>query len=735
MSGPPRHLGPWEILEEIGRGGYGAVYRARHSRTGAPAAVKLVLAGDGATPEEIRRFQREIALARTLDHPGIVKVLDVGDEGTRLWYAMELVEGRPLYRLLAEETLPWRRAVEIARDVADALAHAHARGVLHRDVKPGNILVGRKWGDEDVANGAPRNARSAFLADFGLARLSSSASRLTRTGMALGTPEYMSPEQAQGEREKLGPPTDVWGVGCVLYEMLAGRLPFEGTSAEHTIEAVVLREPVPLRRVRPDAPPALERVVRVCLAKRPSRRYRDAGALRDDLDRVLRGERPQARPPARWGWRVAAAAFVAAVACWAGWLARESGEPELVAEGHGPPGAPSRAESLAGRARALRATDPREAARLLGEALALERDQHECRIERGLLLWAAGDGPGGRAEWQGVPATAAAWSRANFYMAIQALGHPEGFDFDAQLEAIQDGSGRESTIARAILELLHREWASARALLRGLPGWEAAMARGYLETMDPTGDPAAAVREYGVVLAEGLHIPWVHQMRAVCRNRTGDPRGAIEDADETLRVQPASPEALEVRANARGRLGDHVGALEDAEAALKLRPRFPGALLTRGTVRGLSGDLAGALRDFDAALDLDPGFEHALFNRAYAREQSGDLQGSLRDYDALIRVRPDHVDARHNRGSLRARLGDDAGAEEDLEVAHRARPDDPLPLGMLGRVRRARRDWAGAADAFRGFLRLAASDSQRAQVTAWLAECEEKLREERAKGR
>ncbi len=704
MSVRPSRLGPWEILEEIGRGGYGSVYRARHERSGAVAAVKVILAGEGASPEEIRRFQREIALARALDHPGIVRVLDVGDEGTRLWYAMELIEGMPLYRLLAEETLPWRRAVEIARDAADALAHAHARGVLHRDVKPGNILVGRKGADEDVASGAPtRNTRSVFLTDFGLARLSTTASRLTRTGIALGTPEYMSPEQAQGEREKLGPPTDVWGLGCVLYEMLAGRLPFEGTSAEHTIEAVVLREPVPLRRMRPDVPPALERVVRVCLAKRPSRRYRDAGALRDDLDRVLRGERPRARPPTWWRRRLLAGGALSAAAVWGAWGLRTGAGPEPLPPAPGDrgdrPDGRARAVSLASQARSRRTADPRGALGLLGQAIEADPGHASAdawRIERGLLLWAQGEGRLAVAEWRRVPTGSSELQVARLYEGIEALFRFHRVAAIPALRAASGAGGRGARLADAALCLTEKDWISARSLLAGESGWETHVLRGYLEDSDPRGDRLAAIRDYTQALAEGIPLAWVYGNRGVLRQGIGQGREAVEDFETAARLSPSDPRVWLNLGGCRAEQGDPRGALADIERALQLAPGHPAALCNRAAVRMRLGDLTGATADYDVAIRAQPEVAGTWNDRAVARLKNGDLRGALGDLDEAIRLDPQLPRARKHRGEVRATLGDLEGARADHDAAILLAPADPATWMNRGDLRRRGGDLDGA---------------------------------------
>ncbi|MCI0342917.1 MAG: protein kinase, partial [Planctomycetales bacterium] len=228
-------------------------------------------------------------------------------------------------------------------------------------------------GTKDQGRGTAR----AFLTDLGLAKSVATGSKLTRTGQALGTPAYMSPEQARGEVSSLTPATDVWSLGGVLYEMLGGRPPFEGETDAAVVGGVLLEEPPALGRLREDLPRGLDRIVRACLAKDARRRFLGAGALRDDLDRLLRGEHPRARVPGAWRWKVGAGALAAAAAGTALALSQRvpnaPSAPRVPAQtSHADPPAVSPAERLAAKARALRQSDPRRAAEILRESLDLE---------------------------------------------------------------------------------------------------------------------------------------------------------------------------------------------------------------------------------------------------------------------------------------------------------------------------------------------------------------------------
>ncbi len=416
----------------------------------------------------------------------------------------------------------------------------------------------------------------AFLADFGLARTVSTGSKLTRTGVALGTPAYMSPEQARGETASLTPATDVWGLGCVLHEMLAGRPPWEAETTAALVARILLEPAPPVRKARPDVPPGLERVLDACLEKDARRRYAGAGDLRDDLARLLAGEAPLARPQRRVSVAGVAFVLIAGPVAVAALLGGCPGDYAPALPGATTPRPPG--EDLAARARGLRSLDPREAARLLGEALEAEPGRHAWRLERGLLLWAIGDGEGARAAWKSVPSEAPEGPPARLGAALEAI-----FDFEAShadrlrrvaeaLQNLQARSGREARIARAAVESIRGEWDAAREALGGESGWDASLVRAYVESWDPRGDRDDAIREFGLVLEGGIPVAGVHAHRAALRGERGDVRGALEDCDAALRIQPRLGAALSIRAKARWLLGDARGALRDAEEAVALMP-------------------------------------------------------------------------------------------------------------------------------------------------------------------
>ena len=275
----------YELQEVLGRGGMGVVYKARQLRLNRPVALKMLLAGPYARPEELERFLREAEAVASLRHANIVQVYDVGNVVGRPYFTMELVEGGSLAQQLAGAPQPARQAAALVVTIAQAIHAAHQRGIVHRDLKPGNILLS--------ADGTPK------ITDFGLARRLDDGSGLTVSGFPVGTPSYMAPEQARGHKDALGPGADVYALGAILYELLTGRPPFQGETAAETVQQVIFQDPVSPSSLNAKVPRDLETICLKCLHKEAARRYASAAALADDLQRYLYGEAIAARPEGR----------------------------------------------------------------------------------------------------------------------------------------------------------------------------------------------------------------------------------------------------------------------------------------------------------------------------------------------------------------------------------------------------------------------------------------------------
>ncbi len=291
-GGEGKTFGDYELLEEIARGGMGIVYKARQVSLDRIVAVKLLLLGQYASEEFIHRFRIEASAAASLQHPNIVAIHEVGVHQGQHYFAMDFVDGPDLAQIVRNGPLTAKRAAGYVKTIAEAIHFAHTRRILHRDLKPSNVLID--------SNDQPR------VTDFGLAKNLSNESELTLTGQVMGSPGFMPPEQALGDRGKMGPTSDVYSLGAILYHTLTGRAPFVGQSVADTLHQVQHQEPIAPRLLAPGLPVDLETICLKCLQKESARRFASAQELAEELGRFLGGEtirsRPVSAPEKIWRW-------------------------------------------------------------------------------------------------------------------------------------------------------------------------------------------------------------------------------------------------------------------------------------------------------------------------------------------------------------------------------------------------------------------------------------------------
>ena len=592
-------LGPYEVEEEIGRGGAGAVYKARGPR-GELVAVKVLLR---MAPEALHRFDRERRLQGTLgEEAGFVPLLDAGNAGTTRFLVMPFLSGGTLRDRLARGPLPLPEAIELARTLARALARAHSNGIVHRDLKPENVLF---------------DARGrALVADLGLAKYHEgpNASHFSTTGVMVGTVGYMAPEQL-ADGKAAGPRADVFALGAISYEALAGLPPFPGDTAIEIVASMERGTLTPLARVRPEAPPWLVHAVMRSLERDPARRFADAKELLAALDRAA---------PRRRGLGLAAALVTLLVLGAAGVAAstRTSPPPK-------PAPAPASAPPPAAPA-----PDPRQLAQQLitaGTGLAnLGRAGDAAPFfERAIEL-----DPENMSGW---------WNRALFR---SVRGDHEGAARDY-----------ERVVALAPEDLMG--WVNLGAERKALGQGEAALAA-MSRALEIDPDDVLTLRN-----------------RAILRGMGGDEAGAVADFDRAIARAPSDPDLLVERAKAHTNRNDFRAAAADATRALALDPGFAPAHAMRGYARGRLGQLTAALEDLDRALELSPEDPFALQSRGTARAMKGDGKGALADFDRLIALVPDSLQALKNRGSVHQERHENAAAVADFEAVLRLAPDDP----------------------------------------------------------
>ncbi len=721
----------YEIVGPLGAGGTATVYRAHDRSTARDVAIKVVRSNAAAF---VPRMLREARAVAALNHPNIVRLYDVLDDPPAL--VMEFVDGASFDRALAGR--PLRDRLAALECVARAAHAAHQRGIVHRDLKPANIVVD--------------SGGRVVLMDFGLAHLESAQTHLTRTGVAVGTPLYMAPEQIRGT--VVDARADVWSLGVLLYELLAGRTPFHASTVAVVYDRILRSEPPEFgRSVARD----LETICRRALDKDPWRRYATAGEFADDLARYLAGEAIVARPPSV-AHRLRA------------WVARRK-----IVVAAGGAGALALGAALAvalpalqAARRQVRSAEARETETRLYVTLEKELDLLREKFYRPMFALDAemqrryeelvarieaqmrgtGESAQGRYLIGRCREVTAEFDRADeaygraldldsrhvpSLLALGRLRISRAFMGRVVRGVDEEEAAQARERARAAVDLVRRgieasgsartmELDLAEAYLRLIETWgsrERVASGPFLDRWK--GEPF--VEEFLII--EGLSMrdgkleslatqairrapswPHAHFWRGAARHARGDVAGAIGDFSEVLRINPRHTPALQQRGLARQDAGDPDGAIADFSEALRIDPRLAVVLVDRGICRAAKGDLDGAIADYNEALRIDPRCGAALNGRGNARAAKGDSEAAIADFTTALGVAPRLIEALLNRGNARRAGGDVAAAIADYTEALRINPRYVEALNNRGNAHTDRKDFDAAIADYDEALRL-----------------------------
>jgi tetratricopeptide (TPR) repeat protein/predicted Ser/Thr protein kinase len=724
---PPPPVDHYVLIERLGQGGMGDVWRARDTRLDRDVAIKLLRYAE---PDDVRRFVREALMAAKLAHPNIAPVYQATDR----YIAMQLVDGTTLHRHPRRDP---KEIARIVRDAARALDYAHRQGVVHRDLKPDNIMIDRDG--------------RAYVMDFGLARTIAVQSSMSASGLLVGTPAFMPPEQAVGRGDQVDARADVYALGATLYTVFAGRPPFNDDDVITLLTRVVNDEPEPLRRLKPSLDPDLESIVMKCLEKDRALRYNTAEALAQDLDRWITGQPVLARPPSlarrvkRAVARSRAVLGAVAIAVVAAVTVAIILVPKWL---HASRELADRLEREKRRAEAeTRARVHLESGRGLIDQIKLQR-QDPGYTNDGLRALAERAEAAYRKAFDAVPdhaeahlGIARAWvevfdyarGRASLDRAIasapdfatpylerlrlnamtyEELGHdrnergevsPELPRIEAALRADLDHVRRCAKDA-AELDLAQGHMAFARGDYAACEKALSAYLAGFPQDL-----PALRCRGHALyhlrrwseamdVLTRALRLDardaQMLIFRSSCLEHAGKLDAAILDLDRALEIDPRR-NVFGRRARLRGRLGDSTGALADLDRAIEKQPDNWLWRLDRAELRRLKGDLAGALADVDAAARVRPDDASVALHRAYVLADRGDFDGAIA---ALARA--SDGESLLERASLRRRKRDFDGALSDLDRAIAADPNNSDILVQRGTVEWDRGDLEAAEQAW-----------------------------------
>ncbi|MBI3268816.1 MAG: protein kinase [Planctomycetes bacterium] len=686
-------VGEYALLRELGRGGMGVVYEAIQTSLGRRVALK-VLNPAAISEEKVQRFKREAEAVAKLNHRNIIKVYGAGQDANKVyWYAMEYLEGKTADVVAMEEKPPLARIARWGSHAADALDYAHSLGIIHRDIKPANLMV--VPGDNLV------------IMDYGLAR-DLSASELTASGQVLGTPRYMSPEQAEGERGGIDGRTDIYSLGASLYELLAGRPLFEGETVAAILQKIIFEEPASLCARCPAVPKDLETIVFKSLAKEPERRYATAGELHEDLERFLRGDPILARPASLLakGIRkvrrnralsatVAVSLVVVGSVSAAYLLHRRGSEARAreMARGNGLLESrefqaaievysrvldekPDLQEARLQRARALALKGDRAGARAdLDVVLAAEPRSGRALLERGQLRSREGDAPGAVQDLSGAleasPGNDLALVARGWALVDAGDLPAAGKDFDAAAEATHAAKLRALALCgQGVVAMSRGESERARTLFDLAVETDIECYRAYLErgrAHQAAGRYGQAVQDLTQAVKRETKGFEALLERARAYHSQFSEESALADCREAASRAPADFRPLWAEARYTY---DAQRSAELTGRVLAANPLLAEAWALQGWLRLVRGEAAAA-SDFQRALDLRNGWAEALAGLAGAALRHGDVDAALELSGRAVAADPEFGEAHGARAEALEKKGDSVAAREEYALSER----------------------------------------------------------------